>query len=86
MTEFLPFHAALAEILLELLTAELVVDKASKSNAVAKGLEKTDGILEKKHRRKDKKDILEYTRESKDKRGCFTNLENLLDMRVLEET
>lgn len=58
MAKLLPLHAALAEVLLEHVTTELVVDEAAESDAVAKGLEERDGVLEEEHGRKDQEDVL----------------------------
>jgi hypothetical protein len=75
VAELLPLHATLAEVLLELLTTKLVVDEATKRNAVTKGLEETDGVLEEEHGREDEENVLEYTGESEDERRGLANLE-----------
>lgn len=75
VAKFLPLHAALAEVLLQLLSAELVVDETAKRDGVTESLERRDGVLEEEHGRKDKEDILEYTGEGKDERGGLADLE-----------
>lgn len=75
VAELLPLHAALAEVLLELLTTKLVVNEATERNAVTKGLEETDGVLEEEHGGEDEENVLEYTRQSKDERRGLANLE-----------
>jgi len=62
VAELLPLHATLAKVLLELLSTELVVDEATKGDAVAKGLKERDRVLEHEHGREDEENVLEYTR------------------------
>merc|ERR1711974_101444 len=76
VAKFLPLHAALAEVLLQLLSAELVVDETAKRDGVTESLERRDGVLEKEHGRKDEEDVLEYTGEGKDERGGLATQEN----------
>jgi hypothetical protein len=77
VAKLLPLHAALTKVFLELLAAKLVVNETAERNAVAKGLEESDGILEKEHGREDEENVLEHTGESKDERGGLANLKNL---------
>jgi hypothetical protein len=74
VAELLPLHAALAKILLQLFSAELVVDETAQRDGVTESLERRDGILEEEHGRKDEKDVLEYTGEGKYERGGLANL------------
>jgi len=75
VAKLLPLHAALAEVLLQLLATELVVDEAAERNGVTKSLEGCDGVLEQEHGRKDEENVLEYTREGENERGGFADLE-----------
>ena len=63
-----PHHATLSDIFLELVCTKLVINESSKSNAVAKSLEKSHWVTEEEHGSEDEKDVLEYTRQSKDER------------------
>lgn len=74
VAKLLPLHAALAEVLLQLLSAELVVHKTTKRNSVTESLERGDGVLEEEHGGKDEENVLEYTGEGKDERGGLANL------------
>jgi hypothetical protein len=57
-----------AHIILELVCTKLVINESSKSNAVAKSLEKSHWVTEEEHGSEDEKDVLEHTRQSKDER------------------
>lgn len=74
VTKLLPLHATLTEVLLKLLTTKLVVNEATESNAVAKGLEKGNRVLEEEHGCENKKNVLENAGESKDERRGLANL------------
>lgn len=74
VAEFRPLHAALAEVLLKLLSSELVENETPKGNAVAESLEECDRILEQEHGGEDKENILENTREGKDERRGLADL------------
>ena len=63
-----PHHATLSDIFLELVCTKLVINESSKSNAVAKSLEKSHWVTEEEHGSEDEKDVLEHTRQSKDER------------------
>ena len=69
-----PGHGALAQVVLELLATELVVDQAAQSDAVAERLEKTDGVLEEHHGGKDEENVLEHTGERENKGRGLANL------------
>jgi hypothetical protein len=69
-----PRQTALAQVLLDLIGTELVVDETTKSNAVAKSLEKSNWVAEEEHGGKDKEDIFEHTREREDERGGLADL------------
>lgn len=75
VAELLPLHATLTKVLLQLLSAELVVDETAKRDGVTESLERGDGVLEEEHGRKDEENVLEYTGEGKDERGGLANLE-----------
>jgi hypothetical protein len=74
LSEFGPLHATRAESLLKLLSTELVVDKTTECDAVTESLEKGDGIAEEEHGGENEKDVLENTREGKDKGRGLANL------------
>jgi hypothetical protein len=74
VAKLLPLHAALTEVLLQLLRAELVVDETAERDGVAESLKRSDGVLEQEHGRKDEEDVLQYTGESEDERGGLANL------------
>jgi hypothetical protein len=74
LTELCPLHAALAEELLQLLSTELVVDETAESDAVAKGLDKGNGVAEEEHGRENKENVLEYTGEGENEGRSLANL------------
>lgn len=77
VAKFLPLHAALTEVLLQLLSSKLIVDQSSKSNAVAKCLEKRYGVLEQEHGCEDEEDILQHTGEGENERRGLSDLEDI---------
>ena len=74
LTELSPLHATSAEGLLKLLSTELVVNETTEGNAVSESLKQGDGIAEKEHGGENEKDVLENTREGKDKGRGLANL------------
>jgi hypothetical protein len=74
-----PRPLALGDVALELLGAELVVDKSAESDAVAESLEWRDGIEEDDHGCDDEEDILEDSREGENESGSFADLELSMD-------
>lgn len=75
-TKLSPRAVGLTNVLLELISAKLVVDKTSKGNGVTESLEQRDRIVEQEHGAEDEKNILEHAREGKDKGGGLSNLKN----------
>lgn len=75
VAKLLPLHATLAEVLLQLLAAKLVVNEATEGNSVTESLKGCDRVLEKEHGGKNEENILEYTGEGKDERGGLADLE-----------
>ena len=71
---FCPLSSSLRIVLLELLSAKLVVDQPSQGNAVTEHLEGRDWITENDHGCNNQENILENTAESVDERGSFANL------------
>lgn len=69
-----PLAAGGAGVLLEVVTAELVVDEPGQGNAVTEGLQAADRVAEDEHRGDDEQDVLEHARESHDERGSLANL------------
>ena len=80
VAKLLPLHAALSEVLLQLLAAELVENETTKRNAVTESLEKRDGILEEEHGCEDEENVLENTRERQDERGGLADQEDDRDV------
>lgn len=72
-----PGATASANVLLDLVGTELVVDETAEGNAVAKGLETGDGVAEDEHRGKDEEDILEDTGQGEDEGRGLANLQSV---------
>lgn len=71
---FSPSTATLTKVLLELIGTELVVDETTEGNAVTKGLETRDGVLEDHHRGENEQDILQHTGKREDQGGGLADL------------
>lgn len=69
-----PGALAAAEVLFDLVGAELVVDEAAEGDAVAEKLQRGDGVAEDHHGGHDEEDILEHTAEGHDEAGGFADL------------
>lgn len=69
-----PGVAAMVDIFLDLLSAELEIEKAAKCNAVANSLERSDGVMEEYHAGHDEENVFQDTGEGKDEGGGLADL------------
>ena len=79
-----PLSLTLAQVLLHLLSAKLVVDEAAKSDGVAEHLKARDGISEDEHRGAYEEDVFEDAAEGHDEGGGSADLQALVSLEVLE--
>ena len=70
-----PGVAPLVDVLLDLVTAELIVKQTAKCDAVANGLERSNGIVKEYHACHDEENVLEDTRQGKGEGGGLADLQ-----------
>lgn len=69
-----PRALSLSHVFLELLSTELVVDKATEGDRVTEELKRGDWVVENGHGSQNEQDILENTREGEDERRGLADL------------